>query len=394
MPLHSQDLAFLASKEVQEFVIEHLTKNTDPLKLAELLSKTHHFNERKQVMDYMQLVPKFQKKFETDKLLLCDTLALEQSTAKDISMWKQKLFLNKKGRLNDLCCGMGGDSFYLPPHWSVTGVDLDPLRLQMYQHNTKAFSKDYSVAQENAIHFDNSAEYFLIDPARRSDSSENQRNFVHLTPSIQEILKIASRYRGGLAKIPPGYPLEEIPKACEVVYLGKKSDCREALVLFGDFVENSNKMRAVILSGEDSYEWVSTLNREDLFIDLEVEALQDYIIEPAPVLIRSRLFVEIALQNKLSPFSKGIAYLTSKQAFLEFGFANFKVLETCELKTGAVKKMLKKHDIGTLTLKKRGVEVIPEQEIKRLAPKGKNEATLFYTRIAGEKTAVLTERIT
>jgi hypothetical protein len=55
--------------------------------------------------------------------------------------------------------------------------------------------------------------------------------------------------------------------------------------------------------------------------------------------------------------------------------------------------MLKKHGIGKLTLKKRGVEIIPEEEIKRLKPKGKNEGVLFYTRIAGEKTALLTKRI-
>ena len=53
--------------------------------------------------------------------------------------------------------------------------------------------------------------------------------------------------------------------------------------------------------------------------------------------------------------------------------------------------MLKAHDIGKLTLKLRGVKVDPDQEIKRLKPKGKNSATLFYTRLDGEKVAILAQ---
>ena len=57
--------------------------------------------------------------------------------------------------------------------------------------------------------------------------------------------------------------------------------------------------------------------------------------------------------------------------------------------TGAVRSMLKEHDIGKLTLKLRGVHLDPDAEIKRLKPKGKNSAILFYTRKAGEKIALL-----
>ena len=78
---------------------------------------------------------------------------------------------------------------------------------------------------------------------------------------------------------------------------------------------------------------------------------------------------------------------------MHIGFSSFAVLDSVPLGTSAVKNMLKKHGIGKLTLKKRGVEIIPEEEIKRLKPKGKNEGILFYTRIAGEKTAILTQRI-
>ena len=51
--------------------------------------------------------------------------------------------------------------------------------------------------------------------------------------------------------------------------------------------------------------------------------------------------------------------------------------------------MLKEHDIGKITLKLRGVKLDPDAETKRLKPKGKNSAILFYTRFKGEKVAIL-----
>ena len=140
-------------------------------------------------------------------------------------------------------------------------------------------------------------------------------------------------------------------------------------------------------------EWISEKERASLYQDLPIAPLSDYIIEPAPLLVRSHLFVQIAEKNNLFPFSQGIAYLSGSTPLEEKGFANFKVLETCPITTSTVRQMLKKYSIGQLTLKKRGVEVIPENEIKRLAPKGKNEGTLFYTRLAGEKVAILTKRL-
>ena len=54
--------------------------------------------------------------------------------------------------------------------------------------------------------------------------------------------------------------------------------------------------------------------------------------------------------------------------------------------------MLKEHGIGKITLKRRGVKLDPDAEIKRLKPKGKNSAILFYTRAYGEKVAILAKR--
>ena len=477
----------LASDTVQGFIEEALTRKWDALQVSTALQKAGYSNEdRASIMDYMALVPKFREKFcatehiakvgaarnftnnETARgmFLLCDKLALEQSTAQDIGRWKANLWpcgndatsdatenaTGEGAKVHDLCCGMGGDSFYLPAGLKVTGVDLDENRLAMYSQNMQAFGKNAGTmcadvrsvegAGSNSAQSSTSAQiagsngaqiagngrradYFTIDPARRALEGENQRDLRNLTPTLEEVVEISRHYRGGMAKLPPGYPPAEIPDGTEILYLGGHSDCRECLVLFGELAKHPDTVRAVIVgkAGETLAEWTrrrdrsletldddlqEKLDRNDSLegkdrtyrtatsrSDLPLGEIGKYIAEPAPVLIRSHLFNAAALAHDPDAhlISEGIAYVSSDKPLPAPGFSCYEVLAHTEIATGAVRSMLKEHDIGKITLKLRGVKLDPDAEIKRLKPKGKNSAILFYTRARGEKVAILTTRI-
>jgi SAM-dependent methyltransferase len=440
----------LASDAVQGFIEEALSRKCDALQVSTALHKAGYNNEdRAVIMDYKALVPKFREKFAKKEavrtsakvenargmFLLCDKLALEQSTAQDIGRWKANLWPSE-GSVHDLCCGMGGDSFFLPAGLKLTGVDLDENRLAMYRHNVAAFGKEANticadvreVAGNNEPAgngaSNNGADYFTIDPARRALEGENQRDLRNLTPTLEEVVEISRHYKGGMAKLPPGYPPAEIPDGTEILYLGAHSDCRECLVLFGELAKHPDTVRAVIVgkAGETLAEWTrrrdrsqetldndlqEKLDRNDSLegkdrtyrtatskSDLPLGGISKFIAEPAPVLIRSHLFNAAALAHDPGAhlISEGIAYVTSETPLPAPGFASYKVLAHTEIATGAVRNMLKEHDVGKITLKLRGVKLDPDAEIKRLKPKGKNEAILFYTRVQGEKTAILTKR--
>lgn len=462
----------LASDTVQGFIEEALTRKWDALQVSTALNKLGYSNEeRAAIMDYMALVPKFREKFcaaehiakvgaarnstnnenARGMFLLCDKLALEQSTAQDIGRWKANLWpcendatsdatenaTGADAEVHDLCCGMGGDSFYLPAGLKVTGVDLDENRLAMYSHNIQALGKPASVkcadvrevagsngAKTPASAGITKADYFTIDPARRAIEGENQRNLKNLTPTLEEVVEISRHYKGGMAKLPPGYPPAEIPDGTEILYLGGHSDCRECLVLFGELAKHPDTVRAVIVgkAGETLAEWTrrrdrsletldddlqEKLDRNDSLegkdrtyrtatsrSDLPLGEIGKYIAEPAPVLIRSHLFNAAALAHDPNAhlISEGIAYVSSDKPLPAPGFSCYEVLAHTEIATGAVRSMLKEHDIGKITLKLRGVKLDPDAEIKRLKPKGKNSAILFYTRAKGEKVAILTTK--
>ena len=428
----------LASDSVQGFIEEALTRKWDALQVSTALHKAGYSNEdRAAIMDYMALVPKFREKFCSGKSannenargmsLLCDKLALEQSTAQDIGRWKANLWPcgnDATAKVHDLCCGMGGDSFYLPASLQLTGVDLDENRLAMYRHNLQAFGKAAETICADVRSIEG-ADYFTIDPARRAIEGENQRDLRNLTPTLEEVVEISRHYKGGMAKLPPGYPPAEIPDGTEILYLGGHSDCRECLVLFGELAKHPDTVRAVIIdkNGETFAEWTrrrdrsletldddlqEKLDRNDSLegkdrtyrtatsrSDLPLGKIGNYIAEPAPVLIRSRLFSDAALAHDPDAhlISEGIAYVSSDKMLPAPAFTSYEILAHAEIATGAVRSMLKEHDIGKITLKLRGVKLDPDAETKRLKPKGKNSAILFYTRFRGEKIAILAKKL-
>ncbi|MBO4436076.1 MAG: hypothetical protein J5791_04210 [Fibrobacter sp.] len=428
----------LASDSVQGFIEEALTRKWDALQVSTALHKAGYSNEdRAAIMDYMALVPKFREKFCSGKSannenargmsLLCDKLALEQSTAQDIGRWKANLWPcgnDATAKVHDLCCGMGGDSFYLPASLQLTGVDLDENRLAMYRHNLQAFGKAAETICADVRSIEG-ADYFTIDPARRAIEGENQRDLRNLTPTLEEVVEISRHYKGGMAKLPPGYPPAEIPDGTEILYLGGHSDCRECLVLFGELAKHPDTVRAVIIdkNGETFAEWTrrrdrsletldddlqEKLDRNDSLegkdrtyrtatsrSDLPLGKIGKYIAEPAPVLIRSRLFSDAALAHDPDAhlISEGIAYVSSDKMLPAPAFTSYEILAHAEIATGAVRSMLKEHDIGKITLKLRGVKLDPDAETKRLKPKGKNSAILFYTRFRGEKIAILAKKL-
>lgn len=489
----------LTSPAVQEFIQNAIKKKMDALQISTALNKAGYSNEdRAAIMDYMALVPKFREKFfgetgkKSDKFLLCDRLALEQSTAQDIGRYKANLwiaglesqgqkkeaeqvsqdasaplnasdsnFKDTKARrplVHDLCCGMGGDSYFIPETFDVCGVDLDEDRQAMYRYNINVMrgsagetilddvrevarrnstegatsadtaSADASGAKRaaDASGTKRTADFFTIDPARRAVEGENQRDLRNLTPTFEEVLEISRHYLGGMAKLPPGYPTDEIPQDAELVYLGSHSDCRELLVLFGALAKDPGKVRAIMVdkngetvrdAGGAPAEWSGTLTEiqaasnkdaehdlpgcERSFrnatseSDLPVGEVASFIAEPTALLIRSHLFGNVALAAAPDAhlINEGIAYVSCDSPLPAPAFANFQVIDSCEISTSAVRSMLKQHNVGKLTLKLRGVKVNPDEEIKRLKPKGKNSAILFYTRHNGEKIAILASRV-
>jgi hypothetical protein len=65
------------------------------------------------------------------------------------------------------------------------------------------------------------------------------------------------------------------------------------------------------------------------------------------------------------------------------------VVEELPFREKQLKAALRERGIGRLTIKKRGVDVVPDELRKRLAPEGGNEGTVVLTRVQDKATALL-----
>jgi len=365
----------LRKTEINPIAEECLPLLKDPLKLSTKLSKKYNQQERHALIHYLEILPKIRKKFCLQNVdLICDRLAFEQATARDISEYKAKLW-QSGAKIADLCCGMGGDSFWLPSGIVASGADIAPERVLMFNENMQRLKQPHKAILQNALEV-KGGDFFCIDPARREG----------LNPSFESVLELSKKFCGGMVKLPPAYPEDELPKETDILYLGDAKDCRECLMLTGVF--GKGIIRAVaICEGEWQCEKDELQNTS-----LDIKKLGNFILEPVPVLVRSHLFLSEAKKCGFWQIDSTLAYLSCEELPPEHkGFVAYKVIEQSSLSTNNVKTMLKKHNIGKITLKKRGVEVVPEAEIHRLSPKGEKEGVLFYTRVLGEKTAILAD---
>ncbi|MDR2553818.1 MAG: class I SAM-dependent methyltransferase, partial [Fibromonadaceae bacterium] len=272
MGLSIEALEFLRLVEMRSITDEYFPLMKNPLKLSEKLSEKFNAQERHALLHYLEILPKIREKFCLQKIdLICDRLAYEQATARDISEYKAKLWQSGT-KIMDLCCGMGGDSFWLPAGIAASGVDIAPERVLMFNENMERLGLPHRAVLQNALEVAG-GDFFCIDPARRGG----------LNPNFENVLELSKKFCGGMVKLPPAYDENELPKESDVLYLGNASDCRECLMLSGVF--GKRMIRAVAVCKDKTFEWQCEKS-ELQNINLEVKKLGNFILEPNPVLVR------------------------------------------------------------------------------------------------------------
>mgnify|MGYP005612258447 FL=1 len=88
-----------------------------------------------------------------------------------------------------------------------------------------------------------------------------------------------------------------------------------------------------------------------------------------------------------------IAYLTGDAAVTSPFVATFRVREELPFDTRRLGAALRERGIGTLEIKKRGVDIDPAQLRTQLKLRGNDSATLILTRIGTTRTAILADRV-
>jgi hypothetical protein len=118
-----------------------------------------------------------------------------------------------------------------------------------------------------------------------------------------------------------------------------------------------------------------------------------YIYEPDGAVVRAGLVTAVAAVVDGWLLDPRIAYVTAAEQVPTALASAYEVVEELPYKEKALRSWVRNHDIGTLEIKKRGVDVDPAQLRKKLAPKGSASATLIITRIGRDAVAYSCRRV-
>ncbi|MDR6118355.1 hypothetical protein QE370_001539 [Aeromicrobium sp. SORGH_AS981] len=123
----------------------------------------------------------------------------------------------------------------------------------------------------------------------------------------------------------------------------------------------------------------------------DVGELAGWLHEPDDAVIRSGLVGALAEQVDGQLVDPRIAWVTTDVDVRHPLARSFRVVAELPFREKQLKAALVARDVGTLTVKKRGVDVVPEVLVRRLRLKGSQRATVVLTRVDDKAVALLVD---
>lgn len=295
-------------------------------------------------------------------------------------------------RIADLGSGIGGDALAMAAiDLEVTAVDADEVTATLASFNLAPFPEAAAV-HADATTFDlDGFDGVFLDPARRTAGHGETRRLddpSDYSPSLEFAFGVAEQRPTGI-KLGPGLDRELIPAEAEAQWVSVDGDLVEMGLWFGAVARPGIRRAALVISPSGPAE----LTAESDSPDAEVGERGEYLHEPDGAVIRARLIGELARSTGSWMLSPGIAYLTGPTPAESPFLRSFRIEAELPLDERTIARELKARRIGTLEIKKRGVDADPALFRKKLGLKGPEKAVLFLTRVAGRHRALLAQRV-
>jgi hypothetical protein len=320
--------------------------------------------------------------------MLFTEAGLEQATRLSVAAQHAGRF--QRAGLNwvaDLGCGIGADALALAAlDIEVTAVDRDEVTAAVAAYNLASWS-NARVEHADAETFDLAGvDGVYLDPARR-DGATRLKNPADWSPSLDFAFGLAERLPTGV-KLGPGVDRDLIPDDAEAQWVSVDREVVELGVWFGALARPAVRRAALVVTAQGTAEMVAEADSTDA----AAGSLGEYVYEPDGAVIRARLIGDLARTLDARMLEASIAYMTADTAVPTPFATCFRVVEELPLDVKAIKRALSARQIGTLEIKKRGVDIDPAAFRTKLALKGDASGTLILTRVGDKRRALLVER--
>lgn len=328
---------------------------------------------------------------------------LEQATRLEVAARHASRYLRAEVRLvHDLGCGIGSDAMALAGlDVAVRAVDSDAVTAVVAGVNLRHWpdaTASHARAEDVVLPRAEAARHtgLWLDPARRvrgtADSTGRTRRVFSLdaiSPPWSQVRAFASAVQATGAKLGPGFPHHAVPAGAEAQWTSWHGDVLECTVWWGPLVQTAGRTAAVCRAGLPAVV-LTEADAAGAPAPLDgLGALGPHLYEADRAVIRAGLSGALAREVGGAELAPGVGYVSSSRV-ADVGWAHrYAVVEAMPWNVKALRAWLRDHDVGRLTIKKRGVALDPEVVRRQLRPRGSAEATLVLTRIGGQPHALV-----
>lgn len=395
------DFRFLLSPAGQTWLHELADTPITPenhLGLATRLRKQLSAAQTHTVLETVLLRQRAVAKFSRAGEMYFTRPALEQASAEVVSAYRARRFQALGAQeMVDLGCSVGGDALTLAAHADVTGVEWDPLRLAMAQENVRVYGygRYFHPLQADILALTPFAvDAVFFDPARRDERGRRFHSVHDYQPPLsavdgwRSVARGTAVAKGTAVKISPGVDYAELPPDAEVEFISVDGNVKEGVLWFDAF--RGNVARRATLLPE-----AHTLTTADMPDDVPLSAPQAYLYEPDGAVIRAHLVEVVAAQLDAAKLDDEIAYLTAATAQATPFARCFAIEAHFPFQLKRLRHYLRAHQVGQVTIKKRGSPLQPERLRRQLRLSDDHTAhrILFLTHVKGEAVVLIGEEI-
>ncbi len=323
--------------------------------------------------------------------LLVTAKGLEQATPYPVAALRARTIADGApgARVLDATVGVGGDALALAEVVSVVGADIDPLHARYAAVNLERSGFNAHVvvasAQRPAVH----ADVLVLDPDRRSGGrrSLDPRQW---SPTLRECLDLLGRFRSACIKLAPALDVDDVLKsvpdatssAWQWTSLG--GELVEVALWAGELARERPGRLAVALA-PDGTEHAFAGNLDEIrtipCMSTDAARITPWIHEPDPALVRSGLLGRYALEHELAPLGPGLAFLGGERRVDAPLVRASRVVGSSSADRKRVRALLREHDVGPVTVKKRGHPRSSEELAREFRGSGSRTGRLLVARL-------------
>lgn len=321
---------------------------------------------------------------------------LEQATRLEIAASHAGRFRDAGIRaVADLGCGIGGDALALAGiGLDVLAVDADEVTAALAAYNLAPFGDAVRVRHARAQDVDLAGiDAVWLDPARRTagHGDTTRVSAGEWSPPLDWVWGLAAQLPAGI-KLGPAFDRSLVPAEAghvETQWISVDGATIELVVWTGVLARPGIRRAALVVRGGAAAELTANADAPDA----DVRALGEYLHEPEGAIIRARLIGDVARTLGAGMIDEKIAYLTSDAPVSSPFVQSFRIREQLPNDVKALARALRERGIGTLEIKKRGVDIDPATLRTKLKLRGSASATLIVTRVGDRRLTLLADRL-